>query len=590
MRSIPTLLAILTAFAMVAPPASADGTETTQAALADCVPELPPLFDQAAGAEPCYDIDPTILDPILDIVRDCLAEFVQKSSMDSQVAAGAVNCGGVNIGPYVELVQACLDQLLVPSVQSSASTSAAEVNCPNVLGVVGPYVELVRDCVAQIGGGSENARMTSAAAVNCDVLGIVGPYIDQAREIADRCLEDIDYQMSTAAAVVDPNCDVLGQILPIVLPIVDEVVECANELLGPSYPTAQAMAIPVSTDLALAGAVPDPDCHVDNPCDVLYDADPLTVCDVKPCPTIDAVSTVDCPPELCDKDDGTGIDPYCFELESCSGSYPGYTGYRIGSTSACVKVCEAGYYGVYVNGARHCYEARVCDTDEGRYGVYTTNEETCVQVLDCDQAGEVGARVENQDLCVDRDLTKTCAEGGYDGYTGAGYGKYYACHKDCESGYQGAYVNGVRHCAHIDAPDLGDADGDGYADSSEASAGSNPTEAASTPETDDDRDGKINRLELVTGVNQGRALCTGAYGFVGSSGCGGYATPSGTKVNGNVIVDSSNRVWVWDGVCDDGATGNYNACTSTSNYSLKYTKYSGSFYSDGYGWRMMADA
>lgn len=137
-----------------------------------------------------------------------------------------------------------------------------------------------------------------------------------------------------------------------------------------------------------------------------------------------------------------------------------------------------------------------------------------------------------------------------------------------------------------------DLDGDGYLNDVELQSSSNPAQSRSTPESDDDGDGVINRLEFKT---QGRTgiYCSGAAGVVYNAGCGnGYANPQGwvfsSTTGGTSVHVEGGRTWVWDGVCLAAASGDYQSCKDTSSYALDQSLYTGDFLQDGYGWRRVA--
>jgi len=142
----------------------------------------------------------------------------------------------------------------------------------------------------------------------------------------------------------------------------------------------------------------------------------------------------------------------------------------------------------------------------------------------------------------------------------------------------------------------GDLDGDGHSDQTEFLEGSNYLRSNSTPNTDDDGDGTVNTNDpsASAGAPAG-GYCTGAFGIVSLTSvssspgsCGGYSAPTGCSLFENAVcMDDDDRIWVWDGYCQPGAEGDYEACKgeSSSNYDGSDEQYTGDYVSDGYGWR-----
>lgn len=163
---------------------------------------------------------------------------------------------------------------------------------------------------------------------------------------------------------------------------------------------------------------------------------------------------------------------------------------------------------------------------------------------------------------------------------------------DCPATFDGGFLTHP----YANLPNVisfSDVDADTYAADAEVGAGSSPVRSASRPSTDDDGDGTANSVEPAGGQLGDRAACTGAYGVLAFSTCGGYVAPVGGTCGSafaGACVDGAapQRVWAWDPVCVPGAQGAYASCKLTaSNYAGSPTPYTGTFTGDGYGWRML---
>lgn len=131
-----------------------------------------------------------------------------------------------------------------------------------------------------------------------------------------------------------------------------------------------------------------------------------------------------------------------------------------------------------------------------------------------------------------------------------------------------------------------DPDGDGSASVVELGAGSHFASAESDPLSDDDGDGQFNQNEPLplVGIEAQRAICTGAYGFVAYPACQGYPNPADTTtVTGYEVVrvGPGPAFYLWDAVCQSS----YPVCRATSERGDQVPLYSGTFTTDGYGWR-----
>jgi hypothetical protein len=134
-------------------------------------------------------------------------------------------------------------------------------------------------------------------------------------------------------------------------------------------------------------------------------------------------------------------------------------------------------------------------------------------------------------------------------------------------------------------PLVTDWDGDGHANSAEASLGSHPLRAESTPDTDDDGDGYANRQEA--GVGNERATQSGAWGVVAHWDPGYPQVGAGNALVVMVMgVGPTARVYVWDSYCEPAlVAGDYASCRATTERGIPSAKYNGDYRSDGWGWR-----
>lgn len=130
-----------------------------------------------------------------------------------------------------------------------------------------------------------------------------------------------------------------------------------------------------------------------------------------------------------------------------------------------------------------------------------------------------------------------------------------------------------------------DYDGDGYEDADELQGGGNVFQRESTPDSDDDGDGRTNREDvefLETSkllwparlVTHSSLLNGGAYGYDHSR-TGHEEPPCGQGRSVERVRVCGTSVWVYDGVCLPGAYGDYGACRGDVG---------DSFLMDGYGW------